>query len=253
MIQQEHPSAPEYEENIIAWMLSHGYIIDRLQDQLQDISFYNETYCTIFKAIHHLHSNGAPVSTSTVTEYLVSKDLYKSHEIALKLPDLHWAATEMDMIGYKVKVLQQYHIAREMVKIGNEMAYKAASKQNDPLMLLGEYQEKIQAIGSFAFLGDEVADSQAAIENEKQRYDKRTIDLANGIKAGVPSSSSGIDKITAGYQPGWLIIKGGAPGSGKSSDCISDFVVAAKAGACPVFFTAEMTESEIVQKMSFGF
>lgn len=67
--------------------------------------------------------------------------------------------------------------------------------------------------------------------------------------AGVATGFSDLDKVLLGMRPGSLNIVGARPGVGKTSFALSLALNAAKAGASVLFFSLEMSGSEIATRL----
>ena len=72
----------------------------------------------------------------------------------------------------------------------------------------------------------------------------------HGVMAGVPTGFIDLDHLTNGLHPGQMVIVAARPGMGKSTLGL-DFARSAsiKHGLCSVFFSLEMTKSELVMRL----
>ena len=89
-------------------------------------------------------------------------------------------------------------------------------------------------------LGEFVAQAYAEIQD---------IALNPGHIAGVATGFRDLDKVLLGMRPGSLNIVGARPGVGKTSFALSLAVNAAKAGTTVMFFSLEMSGSEIATRL----
>ena len=89
-------------------------------------------------------------------------------------------------------------------------------------------------------LGDFVQEAYAEIEE---------IALNRGHTAGVATGFDMLDKILMGMRPGSLNVVGARPGVGKTSFALSLALNAAKAGVSVLFFSLEMSGSEIATRL----
>lgn len=82
------------------------------------------------------------------------------------------------------------------------------------------------------------------IEERKEK----TSQSEDGI-TGVPSLVPTINKISGGYQEGWLITVSARTGVGKSILAVMEAVSAGVSGKTVMFFTLEMTSVEVIDRM----
>lgn len=74
---------------------------------------------------------------------------------------------------------------------------------------------------------------------------------AGRTTSGVPTTVASLDRITAGFQPGHLVVLGGRPSTGKTSLACNLAVNAALAHGVPVLvFSLEMTVEELAERMA---
>lgn len=73
--------------------------------------------------------------------------------------------------------------------------------------------------------------------------------VINGKAAGIPSGYGGIDELLGGFQKSDLLVLAARPGMGKTALMLNLTVNAARAGAKVAFFSLEMNNEQLLQRM----
>jgi replicative DNA helicase len=105
-------------------------------------------------------------------------------------------------------------------------------------------------------LGDDstVTELSASVDDyftlleERKLVNEENRDVADGLQ-GIPSSLPSVNKYTTGFLPGQLITVGARTGVGKSVFAVNSAVAAATAGKSVMFFSLEMSETEIQDRI----
>lgn len=84
---------------------------------------------------------------------------------------------------------------------------------------------------------------------ERKRLSELNAEVSNGLQ-GIPSLLPSMNDYTTGWLPGQLITLGARTGIGKSVFAINSAVAAASAGKSVLFFSLEMGENEIMDRIT---
>lgn len=176
--------------------------------------FYLTAHRVVFEAINALYARGAAVDMLTVTEELRAQGRLDDAGGPFAVAKLA-AANDMTCDVYDVLIDTQ----REL----------GALLEDSPL------ENHLHPM-------PEVMDDTVALVDRRQEL------AVNGL-TGVPTGLQRLNEMTGGWQPGNLIFTAARPADGKTALDLFFARQAAMAGVPVVFFTLEMTASELGERM----
>lgn len=194
----------------------------------------------IFRCIQQLSNAGEPIDLLTVS-LKMGKLQFKpviTAQIAAKY-------VSDSGIEYKIKVLHQLYIQRNLAKIAKELEYKAQDSNNDPFTLMADTQRKMDELGVINRT-DGVHIHKVAVDRVNDIAKRK----AEGIRTlGVPSGWETLDKFTGGLVPGEFWVVAGRPGMGKTSWATALSIRHSLTGNKVAFFSLEMTKEGLVDRI----
>lgn len=211
--QMTPPQAIEVEESILGAMLLSQEAVEEALIHLRVDDLYKPAHVHIFKAIAALTERGDPVDTLTVETELRKMDLIDEIGGTGTLADLVRSPCSFDSIQYNCRVIEEKAMLRNLILGNSEINKYAYRPDADPY----------EALDKEAALLDRVTNKQVTDHGGLVRdYIVETIDdidrarKSPGHITGVPSGLD-IDNLTAGWQPGDLIIIAARPSMGKTA------------------------------------
>ena len=209
------PHSIEAEQSVLGGLMLDNSAWDQVADRLNEQDFYRADHRLIFQAIRELATKGSPFDVVTLAEWLDRQhrleDAGSFAYLGLLARDTPSAAN----IRAYADIVRERSILRQLLQISAEIADSAYNpKGRESRTLLDEAEQKVFAIA------EQGARVQAGFTSVKDLLVKAVerVDMlfqqSNPI-TGLPTGWQDFDELTAGLQPGDLIIVAGRPSMGK--------------------------------------
>jgi replicative DNA helicase len=169
-------------------------------------------------------------------------DLVGGHEYMVQLAEsfADWANAE-----YYARIVRDKGMLRELIRCTGEIADRAYSGFDEARDILDVAEQKIFNVTERRVGGQVVGIREAVTRLAKQLELK-----GEGVCTGLPTGFIQLDELTAGFQPGDLIIVAGRPSMGKTALALCMARHAALHDQRPVaFFSMEMSIDQIAQRL----
>jgi len=245
------PHSIEAEQSVLGGLLLDNGAWDRAGDLLTDGDFYRFEHRTIFAAIGTLISATKPADVITVFEQLQS--LGKAEECGglAYLNALAQSVPSAANLRRYAEIVRERAILRKLVAASDEIATNAFNPQGRSVsQILDEAEGKIFKIGEE---GSRTKQGFQPIDQLVVQLIDRVNELAeNGAEdvTGVRTGFYDMDRMTAGLQPGDLIILAARPSMGKTAFALNIAEhVAVQEGLPVVVFSMEMGASQLALRM----
>ena len=241
------PQAVALEESVLgALMLDQTALINAIET-LHVEYFYKEEHQAVYRAIRKLFEMSQPVDLLTVVERLRLDGELELAGGAYAVSKLTENVVSAAHIEYHIRVLSEKFIQREMIRISTETIRQAYDETTDVVNLLDQTEQHLMDINDKNFrsdyhpMGDFVGLAMEKITEAGKKED--------GL-SGLESGFIALDRITAGFQPGTLIILAARPAMGKTACALSMARNMAVDFKKPVaFFSLEMTGDELAMRL----
>lgn len=241
------PHSEEAERSAIgAAMLSKDALLD-VAEEVRPEDFYNESNKEIFDAILKLYRNNTAVDLLTVSEELSKRktlDMVGGRAyLAMLTADVPSTANA----GEYAKIVAEKAVTRRLIAASEEIVARGYEDKTSAEELLDKAESDIFHIAQKRQKNDYVKIQDVLLNNVKM------IDEAVQNKGNITGLTTGfkqIDEMTAGLQPGNLVIIAGRPGMGKTAFALNIAERSAiNAGASVLIFSIEMPAEEIGQRL----
>jgi len=245
------PHSIEAEQSVLGGLLLDNGAWDRAGDLLTDSDFYRYEHRTIYAAIGALINASKPADVITVFEQLQS--LGKAEECGglAYLNALAQSVPSAANLRRYAEIVRERAILRKLIAASDEIATKAFNPQGTPVSQILD-----EAEGTIFKIGEEGSRQKQGF----QSMDKLVVDLIdrvtelyeNGAEevTGVRSGFYDLDRMTAGLQPGDLIILAARPSMGKTAFALNIAEhVAVQEGLPVVVFSMEMGASQLALRL----
>ncbi len=241
------PQDLDAERSLLGAILRDENIFPDVLERVGPEDFYDKKHATIFRAIKTLYEHNQSIDLLTTQSELKRESLLKEIGGAAYLAELtNSVPTTAHAISY-AELVEQASIRRRLIKAGTNIVEGAYDGQKEVGELLGAAEKELFEVSDkniksdYTPLSDLLVDSFDRMENlHKNRGALR------GLKTGFVD----LDKWTAGFQKGDLIIIGARPAMGKTTFAQNLAFNVAEINKKPVlFFSMEMAKAEIVDRM----
>lgn len=244
------PQALELEEAVLGALMLEPNALNTAIDILHEEYFYKPEHQIIFRAIHRLFEENQPVDMLTVANQLRQSGELESAGGAYHLSELTSHIASAAHIEYYSRVLSEKYISRELIRISTETISSAYDETTDVVDLLDKTENRLMDINDKNFRTDfnPIGTlAQAAIQQIDEAMNNE-----DGL-AGLPTGFTELDRMTAGFHPGTLIILAARPAMGKTAFSLTMARNMAVEFNAPVaFFSLEMTGVELAMRLISG-
>ena len=241
------PQSIEAEISVLGAMLLDKSAVGTALELLDENCFYRKSHQRIFRAIIGLFERNEPADLITVSEELKRRDHLEEAGgrayIASLLDNVATAAN----ISHHASIVQEKAIIRRLIEVATQIASQSYGQVEDVDNLLDQAEHQIFAIAErrlrrgFIPLERVLHD---AFEKVEKLHDRK------GAVIGVPSGFKKLDELTAGFQPGDLVIIAGRPSMGKTAFALNVARNAAVDHKVPTaVFSLEMASYQLAQRL----
>jgi replicative DNA helicase len=245
------PHSIEAEQSVLGGLLIDNGAWDRAGDLLTDSDFYRYEHRLIYAAIGTLINATKPADVITVFEQLQS--LGKAEEIGglAYLNALAQSVPSAANLRRYAEIVRERAVLRKLVAASDEIATNAFNPAGRSVsQILDEAEGRIFKIGEE---GSRSKQGFQAMDSLVVQLLDRVQELAdNGAEdvTGVRSGFYDLDRMTAGLQPGDLIVLAARPSMGKTAFALNiGEHVAVSEGLPVVVFSMEMGASQLALRM----
>lgn len=244
------PHSIEAESSVLGGLLLDNGAWDRVGDLLSESDFYRYEHRLIFTAMSTLINASRPADVITVFEHLQS--LGKADETG-GLGYLNALAQYVPSSGNirrYAEIVRERAILRKLVAASDEIATNAFNPQGKAVaQILDESEQKIFNIG----------EEGSRMKRGFQSMDTLVVDLLDRVQemadnpndvTGVPTGFYDLDRMTAGLQPGDMVVLAARPSMGKTAFAINIAEhVALNEGLPVAVFSMEMGAAQLAVRI----
>ena len=229
-----------------AIMLSDG-VLPEILTILKPQDFYDERHQTIFAAMMNLYDQHRPVDLLTLTSEL--KSLRKLKEIggAPYLTELSNFVPAASHAKAYAEIIEKASIRRRLINAGTKIADRAFEEDANVNELIGSAEKELFEVSDKIVRSDYVPMDQLLAD----AFDRiEELHKNKGALRGLKTGFRDLDKKTAGFQKGDLIIVGARPAMGKTTfaqNLAYNIASINKKGV--LFFSMEMAANEIIDRI----
>jgi replicative DNA helicase len=241
------PHSLEAEVSVLGAALLSRNAASEAVEVLKPDHFYRNAHRVVFEGIQDLLSQGEPIDTVTLTEWLARRDRLDEVGGPASLHDLTVAVPTAANAAYYARIVRERALLRRLIDAGTEVAKLGYEATEDADTVVDKAESLIYEVAQagvtsdYAKLGDLLNESFEQIEKLAEQGSEVT---------GLSTGFDDLDRLTAGLQPQNLIIVAARPAMGKSSLSlgIAQFVTV-KLRRPAIIFSLEMSKLEIVNRM----
>jgi replicative DNA helicase len=249
MITRVPPHNLEAEVSIIGGLMVDPESLDVVSDILTPEDFYKSTHQKIYQTILDLHKRGQPVDIITISNHLSNrKELDAIGGPSALAEILNQVPSAVNLRGYG-EIVKEKALLRRLISCNSEIINSAYDNSYESLeTFIDEVETKIFKITEQRETNNNLI---GAADLVKLSIDKLT-ELASRKEdiTGVASGFSVLDKMTAGFQPGDLVIIAARPSMGKTAFSLNLAMHAAlKLKKSVAYFSVEMAKEQLMMRL----
>ncbi|MFM8344808.1 MAG: DnaB-like helicase N-terminal domain-containing protein, partial [Betaproteobacteria bacterium] len=216
------PHSYEAEQSVLGGLLLDNSAWDRAADLVTASDFYRYEHRVMFQAIGDLVQQGKPADVVTVHERLQS--LGKAQECGgiAHLNALAQSVPSAANLRRYAEIVRERAVLRKLIEASDEIATKAFNPQGRQVStILDESETKILQIGEEGSRArqnfHQMTDLLVALMDRVNELHENGAEEVTGVRTGFYD----FDRMTAGLQPGDLVVLAARPSMGKTALAIN--------------------------------
>jgi replicative DNA helicase len=244
------PHSVEAEQAVLGGLLLDNSTWDSIADRLTAEDFYRRDHQQIFSGIAELSARSEPSDAVTLAEYLAAKGQADETGGLAYLAGLARDTPTAANIRAYADIVRERSLLRNLIRVSGEIAASAYASEGRPARdLVDEAERRVFEIAEsgrrtgsgFVPLRDVLG---ATIDRLDMLHENQ------GQLTGVATGYTDLDRMTAGLQPGDLVIVAGRPSMGKTTLALNIAENAAISANVPVaVFSMEMSREQLSMRM----
>ena len=241
------PHSLEAEVSVLGAALLSKAAAGDVMEVLRSEDFYRNAHRVVFEAIQGLNTDGEPIDTVTITDWLASRGRLDEVGGAASIHDLTVAVPTAANAAYYAQIVREKALMRRLIDAGTAVTRLGYESGDDPVGVVDKAESLIYEVAQtgttseYSRLGELLNESFAQIEALAERSSEVT---------GLATGFDDLDRLTAGLQPQNLIILAARPAMGKSSLVLGiNHFVSARLNKPSLLFSLEMSKQEIVNRL----
>lgn len=244
---QVPPQDTVAEKSLLGAIMLSDSVLPEILTILKPRDFYEDRHSTIYEAMCSLYDQHKPIDLLTLTSELKSQKKLKEIGGAPYLTELtNFVPTASHAKAY-AEIIEKASIRRRLINAGAEITKKAYEDDANIDTLIGEAEKSLFEVSDkvvksdYTPMEDLLADAFERIEELRKN---------KGALRGLKTGFRDLDKKTAGFQKGDLVIIGARPAMGKTTfaqNLAYNIASINKKGV--LFFSMEMGASEIIDRI----
>lgn len=241
------PHNLEAERSVLGAILIHNEAFNQAAEVLNPRDFFRDAHRRIFEKMVQLSERGHAIDFVTLKEELSrggELDEVGGPAYIAALVDGLPRATNIE---YYARIVREKSTLRNLIFSANKILANAYEAEQEPNQILDEAEQAI-----FAIAEDRVRAGFVSMRT-LAHASFETIERAHEHKqliTGVPSGFADLDELTAGFQPGDLVIVAARPSVGKTALALNIAQhVGTKTGRTVGIFSLEMSKEQLFLRM----
>jgi replicative DNA helicase len=244
------PHSIEAEQAVLGGLLLDSAAWDSVADLIRPADFYRRDHQLIFEAVQATVEAHGPVDAVTVSEQLERRGMLADAGGLAYLATLSRDTPSAANVRAYAGIVRERALLRALVAAGGEIAAAGLdSSGRSAADLVDEAERRVFEIA------ERGVRSQAGLKAVREVL-PQTIDRIDalhqnpGAFTGVPTGYTELDRLTAGLQPGDLVIVAGRPSMGKTTLAVNiaeHAAISHKLGTA--IFSMEMAAEQLTLRM----
>jgi replicative DNA helicase len=246
------PHSLEAEQSVLGGLLLDNEAESRIGDVVSDADFYSDAHRVIWQHAMRLIGEGKPADAVTVAELLASTQKLDYVGGLAYIGALVQGVPTTANIRHYAQIVRERSILRQLAATAGEIADAAYNPLGrSARAVLDEAETKVMHIAEqgqrgqkqYALLGDLLSGVVERIEELFNRDDPSEV-------TGIETGFADLDKMTAGLQPGDMVVVAGRPSMGKTALAVNIGEHVALNKKLPVvIFSMEMGANQLALRL----
>ena len=241
------PWSNDAEQAVLAAMLLDQDAALKAAELLDDSMFYKEAHRILFRAMAGLTEKGEVIDPVTLREELVRRgdlDRVGGMEYIAALLDVVPTAANVEA---HTRIVRDQAVLRRLVEAATEIIQDVYERKGESAEVLDNAEHRIFQVAQFR-RSEDFSRLKELIWPTMERIEQ--LQGSHGVVTGVASGFLDLDRLTAGFQRGDLVIIAARPSMGKTSfvlNCVQHAAIEHQIGVA--VFSLEMSKEALVQRL----
>ena len=235
------------EQSLLGAIIINNDVLPEVLTVVRPRDFYEERHRIIFQAMLDLYDHHKPVDLLTLTAELKTQKKLGEIGKASYLAELSNFVPAASHAKAYAEIIERNSVRRRLISAGTQIAESAYEEDVNTTELIGNAEKELFEVSDKIVKSDYVAMGELLVD----AFDRlEELHKNKGALRGLKTGFRDIDKKTAGFQKGDLIIVGARPAMGKTTfaqNLAYNIASINKKGV--LFFSMEMAANEIIDRM----
>lgn len=239
-----NPHDAELEEVVLGACLLETAAMTLVADKLRAEMFYEQSHSEIFSALLAMYHTGKRIDIITVRFELAARGKLDAVGGPFRLTQLTSRVASSAHLEQHAAILREQYVRREAI-IGMHRLLAAASDvtidMSETLVELHNLADHLEGEAAF---DDYLRNMDQLMQDTLKLMDGRVANNREGV-TGIPTGLADLDRMTAGWQPGELVIIAARPSIGKTAFGLHLALAGGRAGKYVVVYSLEMQGEQL--------
>jgi replicative DNA helicase len=246
------PQAVDVERAVLGAILIESAAFGRICDRMAGDMFYHGRHGLIFDAAMSLHAARQPIDMLTVTEKLRASGTLEQAGGTVYIAGLTNDIAGASHLERHAGIVKEKYIRRKIIELCTRSAGEGYDESEDLEGVISRLNGGMEHLCEFLAGKGEISHISKPLKQSIINAYERRERAAEGRDTGIITGFVDLDHATNGWQPGNLIVLAARPGAGKTAIAIHMARRAAARGHNAVFFSLEMRETELTDRLIVG-
>ena len=241
------PHNQEAEQSVLGAIFLEPQSLITASETLLADDFYQAAHRLIFETMLRLSDLGKAIDVVTVTEELSSRNQLDDVGGISYMTELANAVPTAANIAYYSEIVAQKSLLRKLIRTATKIVEDSFTREDEVAELLAEAEKQIMEVANRSNSGDfkHVKDVLVQTYENVEKLQNRKGDIT-----GIPTGFRDLDRLTAGFQRGDLIIVAARPSVGKTAFALNVAqAVGTQTTENVAIFSLEMGADQLVMRM----
>lgn len=243
------PQSEEAEVGVVGSLLIDPEAISRVADTLRPDDFYIEKWRAAYQAAADLTEAGVVADAITLGDELARRGQLEEIGGYSGLTALALQVPSHKNITYYARIVQEKATLRRLIQAAGHIAGEAYHELPADIALANAETGIAAIIERHSGAQHTARSLGEALKGFTDRLDLLQQQQGQTGLIGIPSGLRDLDALTSGWRKGNLVVLAARPSVGKSAMALAYALTAAKAGYAVAFFSLEMSEDELLERI----
>lgn len=236
------------EDAVLGAILLEGDKLSQVEGVIDSTAFYDPTNAKVWNVIQSVSRKRLKVDLFSVN----SEAKAQGENLLLYLTQLTQCVGSAMAVEQHARILRELETKRRLVAFGVELSAKAQSGNMASLDLIDALHKQLDELSLCAGVANESRHISDTIGQCIAELEDRQKMAQSGQAVGITTGLQYLNRATAGWRGGQLVVMAGRPAMGKSAIMLHFAKSAAKAGRSVCIYSLEMSVTQLAGRLLVG-